>query len=152
MLVLLFQIQDARFAIPARDLVEVLPLVKLDLIAGSGSHVRGLCRHRGTSVVILDLARYLGHEGARREISTRIVIVGAGEGAARLGFLAERATETQVCEENDFLPSPASLARLPFVTKIRQTSEGTLHLLTGESLARVFNAEFPATLPASLAA
>ncbi|MBE0541161.1 MAG: chemotaxis protein CheW, partial [Verrucomicrobia bacterium] len=97
MLYLLFQLGHDRYALPARDVVEVLPYLALPPIPRAAPGVAGLCNYRGRPVPVLDLCALLWDRPARAVLSTRIIIVKAGEPSAPeslLGFIAERATGT----------------------------------------------------------
>lgn len=97
MLYLLFQLGHDRYALPARDVVEVLPYLALPPIPRAAPGVAGLCNYRGRLVPVLDLCVLLCDRPARAVLSTRIIIVKAGEPSAPetlLGLIAERATGT----------------------------------------------------------
>lgn len=96
MLFLLFQLGSDRYALPARDVIEVLPLVAWKEIPGAPRGVAGLIDYRGIAVPVLDLsALALGRPAARR-VSTRLFVVRYpwSDGDVReLGLIVEHATE-----------------------------------------------------------
>ena len=107
MLFVLVQLCSDRYAIAARDIAEVLPIVGLKSLPGAPEGVAGLLDYRGTAVPVVDLsALALGRPAARR-VSTRMLVVDyplPGGGTRLLGLLAERATETMRCAPEDFRP------------------------------------------------
>src|SRR5690606_32186615 len=67
MLFLLFELDGDRYALPARDVVEVLPLVALKQIPDAPPGVAGVMDYRGHAVPVLDLSALVaGRPAARR--------------------------------------------------------------------------------------
>ena len=108
MLHVLVQLGTDRYALSARDIVEVLPLVALKALPGAPRGVAGLLDYRGTPVPVVDLsALALGAPAALR-VSTRLLIVRyapARGGEQLLGVIAERTTETLQQAPEDFQPT-----------------------------------------------
>jgi chemotaxis-related protein WspB len=107
MLFLLFQLGADRYALPARDVVEVVPLVTLKEHPGAPRGVAGLMDYRGQAVPVVDVsALALGRPGARR-VSTRLFLVNypTPSGVRLLGLIAEHATEMMQKPEVEFQPS-----------------------------------------------
>lgn len=111
MLHLLVQLGSGHYAIPARDVVEVLPLVALKTLPGAAPGVAGLLDYRGAAVPVIDLsALTLGRPAAHR-VSTRLLIVRYAPprgGGQLLGLLAERTTEMMQRDPRDFRPTVVS--------------------------------------------
>ncbi len=93
MLLLLLRVARDRFALPARQVVEVLPDVALQSATGLGTGCAGLLAYRGGAVPVLDLGRRLAGRPCRRRLSTRLVLV-RGEDEALWGLRAEGVTGT----------------------------------------------------------
>lgn len=100
MLALLLHAGDDAFAIPATDVVEVVPRVALLPLAGAPDWMAGMMRLRGAIVPVVDLVRRVRGRPASDALSTRIVVVRCGEGRS-LGILAERITMTAPVAEGD---------------------------------------------------
>ncbi len=67
MLFILFQLGSDRYALPAGQVAEVLPLVALKALLGAPAGVAGLIDYRGTAVPVIDLsALALGRPAALR--------------------------------------------------------------------------------------
>src|SRR5262245_6445186 len=77
MLYLVVQSASERFAIEALRVVEVIPLVKVEPVAGLISPLAGLIRYQDTAVLVLELNQLLG-QGliAPARMCARIVLFG----------------------------------------------------------------------------
>lgn len=108
MLFLLFQLGTDRYAIDARQVVEVLPPLACKRIPLAPSSVAGLIDYHGQAVPLVDLGRLATGLAAQPRLSTRIVLVDYPDpngGTRLLGLLAERVTETLSRDAADFQPS-----------------------------------------------
>jgi len=105
MLFVVLTVGDAKYALDARQVIEVVPLVTLRACVGAPASIAGLANYRGTSVPILDLGRLLGGAPCVLYLSTRIILLShaGAHGVSRvIGLLAETVTNTVVREEADF--------------------------------------------------
>ncbi len=93
-----FQLGEDRYALTAREVVEVLPLRRLKQIPEAPEWVAGLLEHRGRMIPVLDLCRRVLGRPALPRNSTRLVLVhyAAEESStdAVLGLILEQATHT----------------------------------------------------------
>jgi chemotaxis-related protein WspB len=97
MLLLLFQVDQALYAIDATQVIEVLPLVLLRKNHQLPNHVAGLFSYRNCIVPVIDLCQLIRGEPVRSRYSTRIIMVQYTQrngNRAYVGLLAERVTET----------------------------------------------------------
>jgi chemotaxis-related protein WspB len=111
MLFLLFQLGENRYALDARQVAEVLPLVQITELPQAPFGVAGVFNYRGAPVPVMDLSRLAFDRPARRHLSTRIILVHYPDDGVRkhlLGLIAEKATETVRREPADFVPSGIS--------------------------------------------
>lgn len=129
MLYLLFQLDADRFALAARDVHEVLPLVATRALPGAPPGFVGLINYRGQAVPILDLALVaLGRPSVRR-VSTRLLIVdhpaasGPGE---LLGLVVERATGMVAKEPREFRPAGTGTAGARYLGPVAQDPDGMI--------------------------
>lgn len=74
-LFLLFRMEGDRYALDAREVVEVLPLLRLKRIPEAPEWVAGVFSHRGVLVPVLDLCAMAFGRAALARTSTRIVLV-----------------------------------------------------------------------------
>lgn len=134
MLFLLFQIDQSRYALDARKVVEVLPLISLMQIPQAPSGVAGMFNYRGAPVPAIDLSQLVLGRPARRRLHTRIVLVNYPDqdgGLHLLGLIAERATETQRREPSDFV---ASGVTVPFQGAVATDARGLTQWIDVEQL------------------
>jgi chemotaxis-related protein WspB len=150
MLFLLFRLGSDRYAIEAKRVVEVLPLLAAKQIPHAPPAVRGAFDFRGQPVPLVDLTQLaLGHP-VRENLSTRIVLVRHpdGRGGDRLlGLLAEHVTETLRRDPAEFRDSGVALPQARWLGPVA-SYEGSLvqwlqveQLLTPELLELLFPAE-----------
>ena len=104
MLMLQFQVGPERYAIDAKEVVTVLPLVNVSPIHNAPAGVAGLFSCHGEIVAALDLpALFTGRPAVPRR-STRVILVRfeARDGARNLGLIAERVTQSLRLQRGDF--------------------------------------------------
>jgi chemotaxis-related protein WspB len=127
MLFLVFQLGPDRYALDARRVAEVLPLVGIRKIPQAPAGVAGVFNYRGTPVPVIDLSELILGQPARRCLSTRIVLVhdANGRGEARvLGLIAERATETVRRDAAEFVPSGIANGAAPYLGPVATDARG----------------------------
>ena len=159
MLFLLFQLDADRYALPARDVTEVLPLLSMKTLPGAPRGVVGLVNYRGLAVPAVDLVLLaLGRPSARR-VSTRMLIVKYPHPDGRerlLGVIVERATEMIAKEPGDFRPIGITTAAARYLGPVAHDPRGMIQrvevaaLLTDELRAALFP-ENQAGVPAAAA-
>lgn len=94
---IVFSVGHDRYALPAADLIEVLPLLTLKQMPQTPPWVAGCMNYRGNPVVVVDATSLMTGEPSRVMVSTRILLtpVRRRDGAERiLGLMAEGVTET----------------------------------------------------------
>lgn len=137
MLFILFQLGTDRYALPAADLVEVLPLVTLKAIPGAPRGVAGLMDYRGAPVPVIDLSLLTFGVPAARRVSTRVLMARypAGDGAERrLGLVAERATEMLSRAPEDFRPVALTAERMRFLGPVTRDERGLIQRVEAAEL------------------
>jgi len=133
MLLLLFEVETNRFGIEASEIVEVIPLVSLKRIPRAPDCIAGVFSHRGQVVPVVDVNALLGERPARSLLSTRIVLVrlpGAGSEGRLLGILAERATETLSCRQEEFQPPGVNVEGAQYLGEILPHPGGLVQRVT----------------------
>ena len=138
MLYLLFQIGDDRYAVDARQAVEVIPLLALKRIPQSPRGVAGILNYRGQPVPALDLCELTVDRPARERLSTRIILVNYSDSAGcsrQLGLIAEHATEMMRCEECDFVDSGMNVGNAPYLGPVLMEGKGIIQLIHASRLA-----------------
>ncbi|MFP7754751.1 chemotaxis protein CheW [Thermodesulfobacteriota bacterium B35] len=96
MLLLLFETGNGRFALDCREVVEIIPLIRLKKIPASPPHVAGIINYHSQAVPVIDLCALTEDVPCRQVYSTRIILVHypLTEDEDRLvGLVAERVTD-----------------------------------------------------------
>ncbi len=102
MLMLLFQVGSARYALDTTSVVKVIPQVELAQYHGASPIVAGRFNYQGQIVPVLDLSQLLGNKPSQAMLSSRIILVNLGANQSRLlGLLVERVTETLTTDQVD---------------------------------------------------
>jgi len=97
MLLLLFKIENGRYALDIKQIVEIAPLVKLKKIPVAPDFVAGLMNYRGEGVPVIDLGKFIDDVSAKNNFSTRVIIVEnpfKGHQDKYIGLIASNVTET----------------------------------------------------------
>jgi chemotaxis-related protein WspB len=137
MLFLLFQVDNARYALDARRVVEVLPLVELSSLANAPKGVAGMINYRGRPVPAVDLTELALGVPARERLSTRILLVKYPDAAGRdhlLGLIAEHATEILRTEAAAFVEAGVNIAAAPYLGPVLLDAKGPIHWLREQQL------------------
>ena len=149
MLLLVFHAGGARYGLEASGIIEVIPVAALRPVPGAAGNVAGLLNYHGAIVPVLDLTSLLTGNSTIPRMSSRIVIVDfhAADGMKHpLGLLAERATDTILCREQDFQPAGIRTPEAPYSGDILIDRSGTVQkvevgkLLPADVQQRLFNA------------
>jgi len=118
MLFLVFRLDNDRYALPAQEVVEVLPLVQLKQWPKAAEGIAGVCTYRGRPVPVLDLSELCLGRPAPRRLSTRLLVVrypDAREPTRLLGLIAEDATDTVRIDPGDFVDAGVRTDGAPFL-------------------------------------
>jgi len=135
MLCVLFQLGPHRYALDARHVVEVLPLLALQRFPAAPPGVAGIFVYHGDPVTALDLCELLLGRPAREHRSTRILIVQpqpASVESRQIGLIVERATGTLRRDEKDFVAAGVPLSAAPFLGPVLTDDQGVIQLLDAQ--------------------
>ncbi|MDB5839473.1 MAG: Chemotaxis signal transduction protein [Herminiimonas sp.] len=105
MLFLLFQLDADRYALDARQVAEVLPLVALKALPRMPPWVAGTFSYHGKPVPVIDLTSLALGRPSHRRLGTRMVLMHYPEPGTHshlLGIIVEKATNTVRRDEADF--------------------------------------------------
>ena len=150
MLMLLFQLDRSQYAIPAIEVVEVAPLVRLQPLSMAPDFITGLFNYRGQHVPVIDLCKLIAGRFSENSITTRIILVQFRRTDGQsdiLGLLAEQVTETISLDTDNFLSTGITLPDAPFLGKAAHTESGLIqqvnieHLLPDPVKALLYPAE-----------
>ncbi len=96
MLLLLFETGNGKFALDCREVVEIIPFVRLKKIPASPPYVAGIINFHSQAVPVLDLCALTEDVPCREVYSTRIILVHyplTEEDDRLVGLIAERVTD-----------------------------------------------------------
>ena len=137
MLFLLFELGTDRYALDARQIAEVLPLVAITQFPQMPPAVSGVFNYRGAPVPVIDVSQLTLGRPAERRLSTRIVLVhypDGADGTRLLGLIAERATQTERRERADFVPSGVTSVGAPYLGPVAADARGLLQWIDVQTL------------------
>jgi chemotaxis-related protein WspB len=137
MLFLLLELGQDRYALDARQVAEVLPLVDITRLPQAPPSVAGILNYRGAPVPVIDVSQLTLGRPAERRLSTRIVLVHYpdADGHTRLlGLIAERATNTVRREAADFVASGVSNDKAPYLGPVATDARGLMQWLDAGTL------------------
>lgn len=137
MLMLLFQLGDGQYAIPAGEVLEIAPHVELESIVMAPDCICGLFNYRGLHVPVIDLCKLVNNSPCSDSFTTRIILVDhlLADGTQRvLGLLAERVTETINIDEDAFSSTGVNMEQTPFLGNAARCEAGLVQRITVSEL------------------
>ncbi len=140
MLMLLFYVGDERYAISAKSVVEVVPMVALKKVYHAPEYVAGLFNYRGQIVPVIDLCHLIQNQTCHLHLSTRIIMInylvrdGENNVNRLLGLMAERVTETMNKPENELIPPTINVDKSAYLGGIINDEKGMIQYLRIENL------------------
>lgn len=136
MLVLLFNIQNERYAIETKRVIEIIPSVPLRQLIMTPPYVAGLLNFRSHNIPVIDISILAGGKPSSEILSTRIVVIEFdvfGE-LKLLGLKLERATETIKIEEKFLKESEISIYGASYLGKIFEYENSIVQLIAADLL------------------
>jgi len=121
MLMLLLSAGTDRYAIDARDVVEVIMSVELTRLPGDSDRVAGLVNYHGRMAPVVDLCRLTLGRDCNRLLSTRIVMTPYPPGSqpqGLLGLRAEQVTDGIRVNPEDLTSAEAGLAGAVYLRRV----------------------------------
>jgi len=137
MLFVQFQIGSDRYALEAKCVVEVIPLLALKQMPQAPRGVAGLFNYRGEAVPALDLPMLTTGEPAVPRLSTRIIIVRLdinGLGPRLVGVIAENATGMMRRSPEDFVNTGITSGTAPFLGPVLLDDRGVIQWVQEQKL------------------
>ena len=137
MLFLLFQMGNDRYALEARRVVEVVPLLELKRLPQAPKGVAGIFNYRGHPVPAVDVSELTLGVPAAERLSTRIIIVHHPDGAGHnrlLGIIAEYATQTVQFHSQDFIDPGVKIGAAPYLGPVLMDEKGPIQWLHAQRL------------------
>ena len=137
MLMLLFAIDDERYALESQQVVEVLPLGGLTKPHQALPCVSGLLHYRGYLVPVIDICQLIRGRPCRSFLSTRIIVVrflAPNHQTQVLGLLAERVTQTFDAADATLIPTGMVVDTAPYLANRVLDAQGIIQCLHIEHL------------------
>ncbi|MBD2339691.1 purine-binding chemotaxis protein CheW [Calothrix sp. FACHB-156] len=142
MLMLLFYLNNERYAIASQQVVEVLPLVTLKTLPHTPEHLAGVFNYRGQIVPVLDLCLLIQGKPCCEHLSSRIILVNYWRGnvakssskSAFVGLMAERVVETLQQSEIQLVDTNIQINSTPYLGKMILDEQGMIQCLQIEHL------------------
>jgi chemotaxis-related protein WspB len=137
MVFLVFQLDNGRYALDAGQVVEVLPYVEIRQVPQAPPGVAGIFDFRGTPVPVIDLSLVALGRPARRQLSTRLIVVRSVDfsGNTRLlALVAEKATDIMRREPADFVDSGVSNNRASYLGPVATDDRGLVQWIDATML------------------
>ena len=132
MLFLLVHLGKDRYALEARRVVEIVPLLELKQLPQAPTGLAGMINFRGCPVPVVDLSELTQERPAAERMSTRIIIVRHPDGTGQdrlLGIIAEYATQMMRLEAGAFVYSGVKIEAAPFLGPVFMDSRGPIQWL-----------------------
>ena len=127
-----FQIGADCYALEARQVMRILPLLEIKHIPGAPRGVAGVLNYRGSPVPAIDLSELALGRPAPRCLSTRVIVVNLLDGSGHerpLGLIAEKVTDTLRRERSDFVPAGVTSEAAPYVGAVAAVGGRLLQLV-----------------------
>lgn len=136
MLYLQFYMDEARYVLAAREVVEVIPLVKLQALPQVPPYIAGLLCYRGHSAPVIDLCQLLLNRPCSQRLSSRIVLVKTRRHNVdrMIGLVMEKATEARKFDASAFFESGIANPATPYQEGVARDSEGLIQRITAQSI------------------
>jgi chemotaxis-related protein WspB len=136
MLLLQFCMGEARYVLPASEVVEVIPFVKLEPLPHVPPSVAGLLCYRGSSIPVVDLCQIILARPCAQRLSTRVIVVERNHHGSRyrLGMLVEKATEAKRIDDHEFVDSGITNPETPYLQGVARDEQGLLQRISTDSI------------------
>ncbi len=105
MLFVIFRADSDCYALEARKVIEVIPVVALRACPEAPAYVAGLANYRGSGLPVLDFCRMVAGTSGAMRLGARIILIdhqGVNGSRRAIGLLVEAVLETSEREDSDF--------------------------------------------------
>ena len=137
MLFILFQVGQDRYALSARRIIEVLPLMNLKRVPCAPVGVVGVLNYRGAPVPVIDLNEMMSGAPAAQRLSTRIILVLYPLDAQHprvLGLIAEQATNMIQRSIQEFIETGVESDNARYLGRVTNDPGGLIQWVEVERL------------------
>ena len=137
MLFLVFHVSDQRFALEARVIEEITPLVELGKIPKVAHYVAGIFHYRGSMIPVIDLCQLLEDRPSVAKVSTRIIVIRFTDKRGKshlLGLIAEGVNDTFCTNLENFMGHDIEIAEAPALGRVMYDDSGMIQLVDTQQL------------------
>lgn len=140
MQLLIFHLDEDRYALRTAEIACILPLTKLKQLPQTPAYVAGLLNYHGIAVPVIDLCHLMCGRAANALFDSRIILINyqlAGDteqGSKQLGLIAEHVSAIQQRNPNEFSVAAVDSGAAPYLGKIASDREGILQLVELDQL------------------
>lgn len=131
-MLLLFSVDEDRFGLDVRHVIEVIPFVNLKRLPRTPDYVAGVFNYRSVAVPVIDVSKMIAGTAVRPFLSTRIIIVNypvEQSGKHVLGLLAEHVTETVKFDKSAFISSGRGAQSAEFLGELAMDEKGMVQCI-----------------------
>ena len=132
-----FQLGEGRYALPLRDILEVLPLLPVVGVPHAPDYISGIINYRGQAVPVLDLCQLVLDRPCEERMSTRLIVVRwqlAEHTARLLALMVERAVNEVKLDTKTFQPPPLQIDETPYLERLAVSATGLVQMITVSQL------------------
>lgn len=131
MLYLQFFVDEDRYVVAARDVVEIIPLVRMQRVPHAPEYVCGMAIYHGASLPVVDLCQRLAGRTCKQRLSTRIIVSNVQHGghARRLGFMVEKMTGALHLDVQASLQAGVLNPGTPYLREVCVDEEGMAQII-----------------------
>lgn len=132
-----FIVDDIRYAIDVKGVVEILPYLTLQNIPHCPDSVIGVFDYHGKTVPVIDLCQVLGASRCERRLSNRIVLVTYADSKKEkhlVGLLGKQVTDTLAIKRSDFYESGVKAEAASYLGMVARDEGGLVNLIVPQEL------------------
>ena len=129
MMYLVCNIDELSFGIPYSQIMEVIPLVKINEIPGSPDYIAGMINYRKQLIPVIDLQQIMRKRQHKRLMSTRIIIANNTEKEGIIGFITENTTDILEIISNEIRERKVKVNNADYIEKALLIDDSILFVL-----------------------
>ena len=120
---LTFQIASETYAIPIREVMEIIKVQPITAIPELASYMKGIINLRGKIIPVMDVRLRLEKNEKAYDVRTCIIVVNISEFTA--GLIVDQVSEDLTMKSDDIEPPPDNISKKSnYISGIGKTSEG----------------------------
>lgn len=124
-----FSLNGFRYVLSTKDIIEILPYVKLTPIPHTENYIAGMFNYRGKATPVIDICSLMIKRPSAAFLSSRIImvkVVGKNNTIRNIGLLFEKATEILKLDEDLFSDSGVENLEMPFLGPVITDADGVI--------------------------